>query len=131
MHDIRSRAWQRPVLIWCSTDILSLPRDTAIVSGIGLDHRNRHVMIRWWQWPPQLRRQSSISIVDILVDKASSLFVASSVERRSISCLRGSRPLVASHVVLRETLLSRLVLPVIISDPPSVIDNPGSKLTKH
>lgn len=89
------------------------------------------MMIRWWQWSTQLRGQCSISVVDVLMDEAASLFVASSVERRSIPCLGGSRPLVASHVVLCEALLSRLALPVIVSDPPSLIDDSGSKLTKH
>ena len=50
---------------------------------------------------------------------------------RCLPCFASSRSLVSGHVVLRKTLLYSLRFPIIISDPPSVLDHPSTELAEH
>lgn len=48
-----------------------------------------------------------------------------------LPCFASSRSLVSGHVFLRKTLLYSLRFPIIVSDPPSVLNHPSTKLAEH
>jgi hypothetical protein len=51
--------------------------------------------------------------------------------RRSFSCFRRARPLLACRILFGETLLSGFALPVIVPNAPPVYDKSAAKLSEH
>ena len=57
--------------------------------------------------------------------------VAALKSRGRLPCFASSWSLVSRHVFLGKTLLDGLGFPIIVSDPPSALNHPSTKLAKH
>lgn len=80
------------------------------------------------------RRLHSVKARAVAVDDFSSEGVTDSCLRfsgRRFSCSRCPGSFLTSRVILGEPLLSRLALPVIIANTPTVHDDSAAKLAKH
>jgi hypothetical protein len=145
-EELRWRACLRPVLVGWPGDFLPWPLDVAIISQahIGLvwgerDHRKLRD-----SWRAQHTRLDGLRLwVKAIVHGAVAIddvtMVAKGKGSRGVGfcyccCISGlccPGPLLACKILLGESLLAGLALPVIVPDSPAINNDPATKLSEH
>ena len=131
MQHVCERTGLHFVLVGRAPNLLPRSLDSSVNSQSGILSQGRessHITVpeiwavhRWVRVDDFLVLARSARINGIVVLKGGS----------RLPCFACPWSLITSHVFLRKPLLYSLRFPVIVSDPPPVLNHPGTKLSKH
>ena len=131
MQHVCNRTGLRFVLIGRSPHFLPRPLDGSVSSQSRIvgqrGESSQETVRKIWAF------HSWVCIYDFLVLARSSRVNRITVfqSRGRLPCFASSRSLVPSHVFLGKTLLYSLRFPIVVSNPPSVLNHPSTELAEH